>query len=95
MRLILSPRAQSDLDDIWEYTVEHWGVRQAEIYIRLVKTATDAVAADPKVGRTCDDVRPGYRKYPVGSHVLFYRTTATAIVVVRILHRRTDVERHL
>jgi toxin ParE1/3/4 len=51
MRLILSPRAQSDLDDIWEYTIEHWGIRQAEIYIRLVKTATDAVAADPKVGR--------------------------------------------
>lgn len=95
MRLILSPRAQSDLDDIWEHTIERWGVRQAEIYIRLVKTATDAVAADPKVGRNCDDVRRGYRKYPVGSHVLFYRTTAAAIVVVRILHRRMDVERHL
>jgi len=95
MRFIVSPRARADIDDIWNYTVEHWGDRQAEIYLRLVKAAVEAVATDPKIGRTCDDVRRGYRKYPVGSHVLFYRVTATAIVVVRILHRRMDVERHL
>ncbi len=95
MRFIVSPRARTDIDDIWNYTVEHWGERQAEIYIRLVKAAVEAVVKDPKVGRTCDDVRLGYRRYPVGSHVLFYRVTAEAIVVVRILHRRMDVERHL
>jgi toxin ParE1/3/4 len=95
MRFIVSPRARTDIDDIWNYTVGHWGERQAEIYIRLVKAAVEAVVKDPKVGRICDDVRPGYRRYPVGSHVLFYRVTAEAIVVVRILHRRMDVERHL
>jgi toxin ParE1/3/4 len=42
-----------------------------------------------------DDLRPGYRKYLVGSHVLFYRVTNTDVVVVRILHQRMDVERHL
>ena len=95
MRFIVSPRAEADIDDIWNYTIEHWGEQQAEIYLRLIKAAVEAVATDPKVGRTCDDVRPGYRRYPVGSHVLFYRVTATAVVVVRILHRRMDVERHL
>jgi toxin ParE1/3/4 len=53
------------------------------------------VAKDPEVGRACDDVRPGYRRYSVGSHVLFYRVSAAATVVVRILHQRMDVERHL
>ena len=95
MRVVVSPRAQADIDDIWEYTVSQWGVRQAETYLRLIKEAVEAVATDPRVGRSCDDVRPGYRKYLVGSHVLFYRVTATAVVVVRILHQRMDVERHL
>ena len=95
MRFVVSPRAQADLDDIWDYTVEQWGVRRAEIYARLIMAAVDAVAADPHVGRACDDVRPGYRKYPVGSHVLFYRVVDEEIVVVRILHRRMDVERRL
>jgi toxin ParE1/3/4 len=71
------------------------GERQAEIYLRLIKAAVDAVATDPKLGRACDDVRPGYRRHPVGSHALFYRVTDAAIVVVRILHQRMDVERHL
>jgi toxin ParE1/3/4 len=95
MRFIISPRARADIDDIWNYTVGQWGERQAEIYLRLLEAAVDAVVSDPKVGPACDDVRPGYRKYRVGSHVLFYRATANTVVVVRILHQRMDVERHL
>jgi toxin ParE1/3/4 len=95
MRFVISPRARADIDDIWNYTVERWGERQAEIYLRLLKAAVDAVAKDPDIGRECDEVRAGYRRYTVGSHVLFYRVIATAVVVVRILHQRMDVERHL
>jgi toxin ParE1/3/4 len=40
-------------------------------------------------------VRRGYRQYPSGSHVLFYRFTADGIDVVRILHERMDYERHI
>jgi toxin ParE1/3/4 len=52
------------------------------------------LAADPRLGRTCDEVRPGYRKYPVGSHVVFYRIARGGIDVARILHQRMDFERH-
>ncbi len=47
------------------------------------------------IGRACDDVRPGYRKHAVGSHVLYYRLISGEIIdVVRILHQRMDVPRH-
>ena len=95
MKLVVSPRAQADIDDIWEYTVRRWGERQAETYIGLIKEGVDVIAENPAVGRPCDDVRPGYRRYPVGSHVLFYRVREEDVVVVRILHQRMDVERHL
>jgi toxin ParE1/3/4 len=95
VRVVLSPRAQADIDDIWEYTVERWGVRQAEIYVRLIKAAVEAVGADPGLGQNYDYVRSGYRRYMVGSHVVLYRVTAALIVVVRILHQRMDVERHI
>lgn len=29
-RAALSPRAQNDLDDIWDYTTGRWGADQAE-----------------------------------------------------------------
>jgi toxin ParE1/3/4 len=94
MHVTFSSRAKADVQVIWNYTVEHWGKGQAEIYLRLIGAAVGAIMADPGIGRPCDDVRPGYRKYLVGSHVLFYRATAKAVFVVRILHQRMDVERH-
>jgi len=40
--------------------------------------------------------RAGYRKLAAGSHVLFYRVMSEGdIDVVRVLHRRMDVDRHL
>jgi len=94
-RFILSPRAQADLDEIWDYTVKHWGVEQAEFYVRQIQTAIEAVAAEPRRGRPCDVIRAGYKKYYAGSHVLFFRLTGNGIDVIRILHRNMDFERHL
>jgi toxin ParE1/3/4 len=92
---VLSPRAQKDIDDIWEYTVAHWNVRQAEIYLRQIQRAIETVAAEPKIARSCDEIRPGYWKYPAGSHVVFFRMTDRGINVVRVLHSRMDFEWHL
>ena len=33
-RFVLSPRAESDLDEIWDYTAERWGLDQTETYTR-------------------------------------------------------------
>ena len=94
-RYTLTPRARSDIEEIWDYTAARWSVDQAEVYLRQIKAAIEAIAADPSRGRACDDVRAGYRKYPAGSHLLFYRATPEGIDIVRILHQRMDFERHL
>jgi len=51
---------------------------------------------NPRIGRACDEIRPGYRKLAAGSHTLHYRVTAEGVVdVVRALHQRMDVDSHL
>ena len=95
MRYVLSPRAQSDLREIWDYTVERWGMEQAEIYVRTIRSAVERIAENPGQGRQCDEIRPGYFKYASGSHVLFYRRISDGIDVVRVLHQRMDFDRHL
>ncbi|MBS0613618.1 MAG: type II toxin-antitoxin system RelE/ParE family toxin [Proteobacteria bacterium] len=92
---VLAPRAQADLDDIWDYTVDRWGLDQAETYTRQLWKDIATVAKRPSLGRECLEVRQGYRKYPSGLHVLFYRTTTDGIDIVRILHERMDYERHI
>ncbi|PWR20516.1 type II toxin-antitoxin system RelE/ParE family toxin [Zavarzinia compransoris] len=37
----------------------------------------------------------GYFKYAVGSHVIFYTRTDSGIDIVRVLHKRMDMGRHL
>lgn len=94
-RYLLSPAAQTDLDQIWDYTHDHWGVDQAEEYLRELQRAIER-AANPRIGRACDEIRPGYRKLVAASHTLFYRVSAERVIdVVRVAHQRMDVDRHL
>jgi toxin ParE1/3/4 len=94
-RCVLSPLAQSDLNEIWNYTESRRGIDQAEIYIRQLRQHIRAIATQPTSGRACPEVRAGCHKYRSGSHFLFYRITSDGVDVVRILHERMDFERHL
>ncbi|MEN9019704.1 MAG: type II toxin-antitoxin system RelE/ParE family toxin [Verrucomicrobiaceae bacterium] len=91
----LRPKAISDLESIWEYTVETCGEEQAERYVRLINECFRQITDNPGLGRSCDAIREGYRKRSVGRHVIYYRTTDECIEVVRILHDRMDIDRHL
>lgn len=91
----LSPAAQADVEDIWHYTAKHWSRLQAERYTRNIQATCEALSDGSRVGQPADDIRPGYRKTAVGSHVLFYRMQGNTVEVVRILHQRMDIERHM
>lgn len=90
----LYPLAQADLEDIWSYTATQWSAEQAESYHAGIIAAFEGLAAGGKQGRP-SDVREGYLKYAVGAHLVFYRCSKAGIDVVRILHQRMDVTRHL
>ncbi|HEY6925825.1 MAG TPA: type II toxin-antitoxin system RelE/ParE family toxin [Steroidobacteraceae bacterium] len=94
-RFALAPRAQNDLNDIWNYTAVRWGIDQAETYIRQLWRDIATVAERSSLGRECPEVRAGYFRYPSGSHILFYRPATDGIDIVRILHQRMDSEQHI
>ena len=92
---LLSPRAQLDISEIWDYTAVQWDTDQAERYVRQIQTAIQTLAHKPLIGQPCDEIRAGYRKYPAGSHMIFFRLVSSGIEVVRILHKRMDIARRL
>lgn len=94
--LLLSPAAQADLEQIWDYTYHRWDSDQADEYLRELQRALERAATNPLIGRPCDEIRRGYRKLAAGSHVLSYRViSGGGIDVVRVLHRRMDIDNHL
>lgn len=70
-----------------------WGVAQRNRYLKQFDDAFHALGKNPAIGKECDDVMPGYRKFPEGSHVIFYKPgTAAVIEVIRILHKSMDTQ---
>lgn len=90
----LSPRAESDLEEIWLYTFKNWSLKQADHYHNAIVEAFEDLAVGDKTGHPVD-IREGYFKYPVGAHLVFYRFNETGLVIIRILHQRMDVGRYL
>lgn len=91
----LSKKAKADLKTIAIYTQKRWGKAQREIYIRQFDNVFHMLAETPELGKPCDFIKPGYRKFPVSNHLVFYRRTGQFdIEFVRILHKRMDVETH-
>lgn len=92
----LSPLALEDLKDIWRYGAATWGQVKTEQYGEKLLDAFDFLAENPNAGQPIDHIRAGYKRHPVGSHLIFYRLGMFACVeVIRILHQSMDSERHL
>ena len=93
--VFLSPKAKSDLSDVWDYTILQWGFAQAEKYIRELYSVMEAQTRDLSTSVDISDVRQGYRKVRSGSHVIFFKVIKDGIDVVRILHQTMDFDRHI
>jgi len=88
----LSPEAKKDLLDIRAYTQEEWGKQQAQKYIDALEKKCNELAQRPQIGRERSEIKPGYRSISEGKHVIFYRLANSGIEILRIPHRRIDIE---
>jgi toxin ParE1/3/4 len=93
-RLDLSLAAKSDISNIWRYTAEKWSVEQADAYYESIANALDDIAKGNIVGIPVD-IRHGVQKHLLMSHAIYFRASAHAIEVLRVLHQSMDVRRHL
>ncbi|MXN67378.1 type II toxin-antitoxin system RelE/ParE family toxin [Stappia sp. GBMRC 2046] len=91
----LSASAQFDLEGIWLYTYQNWSEDQAEHYIGQIFDALDLLGGNARIGKSINHIRRGYFRYQCGSHLIFYTMADEAINVVRILHKRMDVDGNL
>ncbi len=96
MSFHLTVKAKADFKDIGRYTHKKWGREQRNLYLQQLDEAFHQLSQDPKKGRDCAEIREGYQKYRIGKHFIFYRLiNPQHIEIVRILHERMNVEKHL
>jgi toxin ParE1/3/4 len=92
----LSKRAESDLAEIADYTIETFGIKQSRRYRDGLNTCFQSLADNPKLGRSAKlHFAPELRRYEYQSHVVFYMPEARDVLIVRVLHKSMDAPRHL
>jgi toxin ParE1/3/4 len=103
-RMRLGAAAELDFANILKWTTENFGPRQSRIYRETLVLAMAQLATGPEVvgSRARDDIMPGLRTLHIarhgrrGRHLIMYRVAAgRTIEVVRILHDRMELARHL
>ncbi|MGD0911049.1 MAG: type II toxin-antitoxin system RelE/ParE family toxin [Terracidiphilus sp.] len=89
-----SGKAKTDLLNVGAYTLETSGEAQAIRYLNQLEDCANTLAANPAIGRECNWIRPGLRRFETGRHVIFYRSEKGGILVVRILQQSMMPDRH-
>ena len=91
----VSVKANQDLIEIGAYTQKKWGVEQRDNYLDELNDSFQSLADNPGLGHSCDTIRPTYRGYFTGKHIIFYKSYHYGVRIVRILHQNMHYTKHL
>ena len=88
----LSKLAEDDLAAIADYGDEHFGIPQSDRYRERLKQRFSALAEQPYLYQTVDDIRRGYRRSVCGKHSVYYRIDEQGVEIIRVLGRQDPMK---
>ncbi len=92
---VLSPEAQLSLKQIKTYSIKQFGTARTNRYLNEILLAFRALLENPDMGRSRDELMPGYYSYFVGSHTIYYRIKPDLIEVIDVLHQSMEPSNYL
>lgn len=94
--IITSQLAKSDLKEIYFYSYNKWGDGKAVEYLMQIDAGLQELISYPRLGKSRDSIRKGYRSIQVNHHVIYYRVEEeNDINIIRVLHERMLPDKHL
>jgi toxin ParE1/3/4 len=91
----LSEIAGKDLEDIFDYTHQKFGLNQAILYVLSFDEVFTLISKNPKLGINRNEIKNGLKSFVYKSRIIFYRIITNKIRIVRVLHGSRDLPRHL
>lgn len=88
-------KAKEDIENIWLYSREKWGIKQADAYLRLIRDKFTWLVDYPEAGRRRSEIKEGFYSTPVGTHIIFFKLKQRSPEIIRVLHQRADMEKGL
>jgi len=87
--------AEQDLIDIWLYTFDEWGEKQADRYLDDLADAFNLLAEQPLQCRERSEFNHPVRIHHHAHHLIVYLAIEDGVNIVRVLHENMDVDSHL
>jgi plasmid stabilization system protein ParE len=89
---VLTPRAEQDLDEIWEYIAAD-KIDAADRVLDKIAETFEHLAQTPGIGQYREDLADQrHRFHLVHSYLIVYRWETKPLQIIRILHVARDVQ---
>lgn len=85
MRLVFSPRAMLDLEEIGDYIARD-NPKRALSFLAEIEEHCQRIAELPSGFPKRDDIRPGLQMGVHGNYLILFTTDETAVRIERIVH---------
>lgn len=92
---LLRGHARKDLESIRKYTIKKWGNPQWLKYKDILRKRMQALANNPNLGLSIDEVSMDGYRFPDGKHVFYYLKREHDVVFVGLLSNQMAPEKHL
>ncbi len=91
IKYIVSPEAEGDLTEIWEY-IAHDSIDAADRWIGRLREAIESLACSPGIGHKRPDLTDfPILFWPVGAYLLLYRVRNRRLEIVAVTQGSRDI----
>ena len=91
----LTNEADTDLEDIFDYTEKNHNQDQAIAYLSIIEDIFFQLCTQPNLGRLRSDIKENIFSFPIQKHIIFYTTKLNKLIIIRVLHGSRDMPKHL
>jgi toxin ParE1/3/4 len=90
MELKYTKQAEKEIDEILEYSIQHFGFERAEKYILTLKKTCEFLSVNPHSGRQRMEFTPPSYTIPSQKHIIFYQINDDHILIESVVHSSRD-----
>jgi toxin ParE1/3/4 len=92
MEIVVSPDAETDLEEIGDYIAQD-NPERAATFIEEIYARFETISRTPRAYAERPEIDPGVRACVHGSYVIFFYVTDSAVEIARVLHGARNIAR--
>jgi|AntRauTorckE5430_2_1112549.scaffolds.fasta_scaffold01404_3 toxin ParE1/3/4 len=91
----ISNQADEDIEAIFDYSTERFGLEQTIKYLLYLESKFDFLAQNPMTGKIRNELKTSLYSFVYVSHIIFYHFNNEKVRIERVLHSSRDLTEDL